>query len=151
MEMISDRAFATFGQPDSLWRCQAHEGVSFSGERQSDAMRLAVANAKGANWHGELRFAPFQVRRGQRATIRFSAKAEKPIRFSVWIGQMHSPWASLVTEATHFGEADMTCEWLDFEHHAVIATDEDQARLNFVLGVIDNTIWVRGVSLRLEA
>ena len=56
---------------------------------------------------------------------------------------MHSPWASLVTESTHFGEADMTSAWRDFEHRAVIATDEDQARLNFVLGVIDNTIWVR--------
>jgi hypothetical protein len=63
---------------------------------------------------------------------------------------MHSPWASLVTESTHFGDEHITGEWLDFEHHAVIAKDEDQARLNFVLGVIDNMIWMRGVSLRLE-
>ncbi|MEX0776051.1 MAG: hypothetical protein WD042_10115 [Phycisphaeraceae bacterium] len=151
MQVIDDPTFATFGQDGSRWEIEAHKGVGFTGRNEDDMMVFDVAEAQGANWHGEFRFAPFAVRESQRATIRFEAKSQIPINFSVWIGKYRSPWSQLVTDATHFRQKQMTQRWTTFQHTAIISADDDEARLNFVFGVSDNRIWLKGISLILEA
>ena len=150
MQVIDDPDFMTFGRRDSRWEIEAHHGIVMTGQPDDSVMCLQISNAKGANWHGEFRFAPFSVHEGQLATIRFSARAQTPIDFSVWIGMYHSPWSQLVSNATHFKEKHMTDQWTSFEHQSVIVQNEEQARLNFVLGVVDNQIWLKDISFTLE-
>ena len=92
-------------------------------------------------------FAPFSVTVGTTYRLSFSARAEKPFMFSVWLGQMESPHASLVTKENHFGEKRMTADWQTFTHVWTASRSEPKARLNFALGQIDNTVELKNVAL----
>ncbi|MDF3058945.1 MAG: Carbohydrate binding domain [Rariglobus sp.] len=147
MPLITDATFSTFGNPDSKWRITCHKGVTMTPARQGDVLRLAIANTSGANWHGELLFAPFPVVEGETYRLSFSARADAPFAFSVWLGQMESPYSSLVTKENHFGEKLMTPDWQAFTHVWTASRSEPKARLDFVLGQIDNTVELQNVKL----
>ena len=112
-------------------------------------LRLDISKATGANWHGELRYAPFPVLPSETYTVSFSAKAERPFTFSVWLGQQDSPHKSLVSDENenHFGEKMMTSEWQTFTHTWKPILSEKAARLNFAFGQIDNVVEIRDVEL----
>jgi hypothetical protein len=110
-------------------------------------LRLDISKATGANWHGELRYAPFSVLASEIYTVSFSVKAERPFTFSVWLGQQDSPHKSLVSDENHFGEKMMTLEWQTFTHTWKPILSEEAARLNFVFGQIDNVVEIRDVEL----
>lgn len=114
---------------------------------QGEVLRLAIERTAGANWHGELMFAPFEVTAGETYHLSFSARAQNPFMFSVWLGQMESPHASLAVEENHFGERGMSANWQTFTHVWTAARSESKARLDFVLGRIDNQVELRDVEL----
>ena len=147
MPLITDTQFSTFGKPDSRWRIVCHKGVTMVPALQGEVVRLAIAGTSGANWHGELMFAPFPVVKGQTYQVSFSARAETPFNFSVWLGQMESPHASLVAKENHFGEKRMTTDWQTFTHVWTASRSEPKARLNFALGPIDNVVELKTVAL----
>ncbi|GHB91093.1 carbohydrate binding domain-containing protein [Cerasicoccus arenae] len=147
-EVITDPQFGTLDTVDSLWQIICHEGITITPSVLDSVLKLDVLNTKGANWHGELRYAPFEVNPPQTYIVTFSAKAKVSFLFSVWLGQMNHPWASLTPDSNHFGEQMMTPEWQTFTHTWTPNKQETQARLNFVLGPIDNTIEIKNVSLK---
>lgn len=147
MTPITDSNFSTFGKPDSRWRIVCHKGVTMMPDQQGDGLRLVIAGTSGANWHGEFMFAPFAVTAGATYRLSFSARAEKAFTFSVWLGQMESPHASLVAKENHFGEKRMTSDWQTFTHGWTAGRSEAKARLNFALGQIDNTVELKNVEL----
>jgi hypothetical protein len=144
---ITDSNFSTFGENESKWAILQHEGVEMRPTLKDGILSLDISKTQGANWHGELRYSPFQVTAGDTFTVSFSARATHPFTFSVWLGQRDSPYASLVTEENHFGEEVMPAEWQTFSHTWHACIDEDCARLNFVLGQIDNTVELQDVIL----
>lgn len=147
MTPITDSNFSTFGKPDSCWRIVCHKGVTMEPARQGEVLRLVIGGTSGANWHGEFMFAPFTVTAGATYRLSFSGRAENPFNFSVWLGQMESPHASLVTKENHFGEKRMTSEWQTFTHVWTASRSEPKARLNFALGPINNTVELKNVEL----
>jgi hypothetical protein len=147
MTAITDSNFSTFGKPDSRWRIVCHKGVTMMPAKEGDVLRLVIAGTSGANWHGEFMFAPFPVMAGTTYRLSFSARAETPFNFSVWLGQMESPHASLVTKENHFGEKRMTADWQTFTHVWTAARSEARARLNFALGPVDNVVELKAVEL----
>ena len=110
-------------------------------------LSLDISKTHGANWHGELRYSPFPVRVGDTFAVSFSARAKCPFTFSVWLGQQDAPFKSLVPEESHFGEDTMTSDWKDFTHTWNPFLDEESARLNFVLGQIDNVVEIKDIIL----
>lgn len=147
MTLITDPNFSTWGAPQSKWSITCHKGVVITPTREDDTLRLAIANTSGANWHGELMFAPFAVAEGEGYRLSFFARAQTPFLFSVWLGQAGAPYASLVAADNHFGEKQMSSEWQRFTHTWVAARTEPQARLDFVLGRIDTVVELRSAEL----
>ena len=148
--MIQDMSgleFKTSGIEAASWSVVTHNGVVMEPTVQKGALRLDISNTSGANWHGELQHAPFRVKAGDTITVSFYAKAESPFTFSVWLGQDHAPHQSLVAKEKHFGESLMTSEWQKFEHTWKAVTDEQSARVNWVLGQIDNVVEIKNISL----
>ena len=110
-------------------------------------LHLTISNAAGANWHGELCYAPFPVVAGSKLAVSFAARASKPFTFSVWLGQSEAPYQSLVAQDNHFGEQTMTPEWQTYAHQWHPILGEQAARLNFVLGQIDNQVELRDITI----
>lgn len=146
-QILTDPHFATLGHPESRWAILTHEGVVMTPSVEDSILTLKISQTRGANWHGELRHSPFPVAVGEVFSVEFSARAKVPFTFSVWLGQQNAPHQSLVSKENHFGEKMMAAEWQTFTHtwHPVLA--ESEARLNFVLGQIDNTVEIKDVSL----
>ena len=112
-------------------------------------IHLAISNTAGANWHGELCCAPFPVTAGSKLTVSFAARARQPFTFSLWLGQSESPYRSLVAQENHFGEQTMTSEWQTYTHQWHPILSEQAARLNFVLGQIDNKVELKDIHLTM--
>jgi len=149
-EIISDPHFATLGKSPSRWALDAHLGIVVTSAVKDVVLHLDISSAQGANWHGALRYSPFPVKAGYTFTVSFSAKATHPFTFSVWLGQQNAPYQSLVSEENHFGEKRMTSEWQTFTHIWKPILNEENARLHFVLGQIDNAIEIKDVSLKKQ-
>ena len=149
-EIIDDPAFWSLGRADSRWELQTHEGVAMRPTVGADVLRLDVSrDTCGANWHGELRYTPFDVACDDILQLAFDARADRPFTFSIWVGQRDAPYQSLVAEENRFQGEWMTPEWKTFRHTWRVVATEENARLNFVLGQIDNVVEIRNVSLRL--
>ncbi|MAX23363.1 MAG: hypothetical protein CMJ19_02570 [Phycisphaeraceae bacterium] len=147
LQIIDDPTFHTLGQPDSNWGLQTHEGVDMQTQVADDTLRLTITGTSGANWHAEFKYEPFAVKKGDVYEISFSAKAKTPFDFSVWLGQKNEPFQSLVTEENHYGQTTMPDDWETFTHIWTVEKDEPEARLDFVLGAIDNVIELEDISL----
>jgi hypothetical protein len=147
-EIISDPHFSTLGRSESKWAVLTHRGVVMTPSVENSVLRLEISKTSGANWHGELRYAPFPVVAGDIFTVSFSARAKHPFTFSVWLGQQDSPHKSLVSEENHFGEKMMTSDWKTFTHTWKPVLREETARLNFVLGQIDNVVEIKDIKLK---
>jgi len=145
-EIISDPCFATLGTAASSWALLTHEGVVMTPLVDHSILKLDISKTSGANWHGELRYSPFPVAIGDSFTVSFSARAKHPFTFSVWLGQQDCPHKSLVSDENHFGEKTMTSSWQPFTHTWNPILSEKKARLNFVLGQIDNSIEIKDIS-----
>jgi hypothetical protein len=129
------------------WCVVEHCGVSTKAEIKESEIRLSVSNAKGANWHSELRYGPFAVSEGDVYDISFETKAKIDFGFSVWLGQFDNPYAALIADANHFGEEVASSSWTHFNHQWVVAKSEARARLVFVVGPIDNIVEFRDIKL----
>lgn len=145
--IITDSDFSTFGKDNSKWAILTHKGVEMKPTLKDSVLSLDISKTLGANWHGELRYSPFPVKAGDTFRVSFSARAKHPFTFSVWLGQQDAPYKSLVREENHFGEEMMTAEWQAFSHTWHPFLEEESARLNFVLGQIDNSVEIKEVKL----
>lgn len=146
-QIIQDVSFETLGQPDSQWQIQSHQGVQIQHQVDDGAVTLTITGTSGANWHGEFKYQPFEVKKGDIFEVSFSAKAKTPFKFSVWLGQANDPFTNLVSEDNHYGETMMLDDWECFTHTWTATADEPNARLNFVLGSIDNVVELEDISL----
>jgi CO dehydrogenase/acetyl-CoA synthase alpha subunit len=147
LQIIDDPCFETFGQPDSKWGLKTHQGVTMQSEVADDTLTLTITGTSGDNWHAEFKYEPFAVKKGDIYEVSFSAKAKTPFEFSVWLGQKNEPFKSLVAQEDHYGQTTMLDDWETFTHTWTVEEDEDQARLNFVLGAVDNVIELEDISL----
>ena len=145
--IIDDPNFNILGTVASKWTLITHRGVVMQPTVHDGALQLAISGTSGANWHGELQYAPIPVKAGEVLTVSFEVKAEHPFTFSVWLGQQNPPHKSLVPEENHFGEEIMTSEWQAFTHTWHPFLSDESARLNFVFGQIENVLEIKCVEL----
>jgi hypothetical protein len=150
IEIISDPRFTTLGATTSKWALITHHGVAMTPSVENAVLRLDISKTSGANWQGALRYSPFPVAVGDIFTVSFSVRAKHPFTFSVWLGQQDSPYKSLVSDKNHFGEEMMTSDWQTFTHTWNPVLNEKTARLNFVLGQIDNSIEIKDIGLKKQ-
>ena len=148
-EIIDDPAFGTLSREGSRWELESHAGVITRPTVEAGVLRLEISGTSGANWHGELRYTPFAVAEGDTLALSFDARSEQPFTFSIWLGQRDAPYASIVREEDRFQGEPMPPEWKTFHHRWRAVKTEKNARLNFVLGQVDNVVEIRIVSLRL--
>lgn len=148
---ILNPSFGTLSEGAARWMVRTHEGVTMVPTVDGAVLHLAISSAHGANWHGELCYAPFPVAAGSTLTVSFAARAAQPFTFSVWLGQSQPPYESLVAPGNHFGEQTMTAGWQTYTHRWQPLASEEAARLNFVLGQIDNHVELRDVALVVAA
>lgn len=137
-------AFDAFGS----WETESHGSVTHRALVIGNTALVEQSGTSGIGWHGELRYAPFPVRKGDRVEVSFSARFSHPARFSVWIGQFRDPWQSLVADEDRFDERELEPEWRKFSFRVRIVSDEPEARLNFVFGGQDGIFSLREVALR---
>jgi hypothetical protein len=149
-ELIHDSGFATWGQPGSFWGLKTHSGVAARPTVVGSTLHLDINGAQGANWHVEVAYAPLEVRAGDTLAVSFQARATKPFSFSVWLGLMDPPYSNLAAPGHHFGEAQMGPDWQRFEHTWHVLHASPRARLNFVLGPVDNHIELATVRLQRD-
>ena len=147
-QIIVDPEFLTLGEKNSKWDLQAHQGVAITASVGNAVLRFEIENTTGCDWHGELRYAPFPVYEGDIYTVSFSARAMRPFNFSVWLTQHHSPYLSLVADENHFGQRKITMDWQGFSHTWKPRMSEKMARLNFVLGQVDNVVEIANIDLK---
>ena len=145
--LISDPRFSTLDADVSKWTVRTHEEAVIVPTVDGTVLRLAISNTSGANWHGELCYAPFPVVAGSKLAVSFAARARESFAFSVWLGQSESPYRSLVAQDNHFGEQTMTSEWRTYAHQWHPTLSEQAARLNFVLGQTDNQVELKEITL----
>ncbi len=150
-EIIADPGFGSFGRAGSRWEAESHVTVVHRASVDGEVLRIDQSGATGIGWHGELRYAPFPVRRGDRFDVSFSARFTGTARLGVWIGQYRKPWRSLLPAAGRFDGRELGSEWGDFAFRAEIVADEPAARLNFVFGERDGTFFLRRPSVRAIA
>ena len=145
--VISNPEFSTLSQGPARWSVAAHQGVTMVPTVNDAVLRLDISDTAGVNWHGELCYAPFPVKAGNTLAVSFVARAKHPFTFSVWLGQSAPPYESLVPPENHFGEETMTSEWRTYVHSWKPVRSDHAARLNFVVGQIDNQIELKQIAL----
>jgi hypothetical protein len=150
-ETITDPTFSTLGTAASKWELEEHEEVKLEAQVEDGSIVIHQKGAKGIHWHGEFRYAPFPVRKGETVALTFEARAETPTGFSAWIGKYKNPWTALVNDDGHFGQRVLQPEWERFDYEVEILASEDEARLNFVFGEKDNVICFRNISLKTKS
>ncbi|WFB37586.1 carbohydrate binding domain-containing protein [Kiritimatiellota bacterium B12222] len=146
-EKVSHVKYSEIENLSGAWSIVEHCEVSTQADIKDNEIKLIVSNAKGAHWHSELRYGPFEVEEGEVYALSFETKAKVAYRFSVWLGQFDAPYAALIADENHFGEALADGQWRSFSHEWVVTKREVRARLVFVVGPIDNIVEFRNIRL----
>ncbi|MBE7158649.1 MAG: hypothetical protein INR62_09500, partial [Rhodospirillales bacterium] len=63
---ISDASFSNLGGNAAGWTVKTDAGVTAAPTVEDATIRLEISGTSGANWHGELCYAPFPVAAGSR-------------------------------------------------------------------------------------
>lgn len=149
-QILEDTSFRTLGQEGSPWSLKVHEGLKVDSSTLGGVFMSSMKWTRGVNWHVELIYGPFPVEAGRLMKVELEATSTQPIKFSVWLGQYHEPFESLVPLENHFGEAIMRSKWSSFDHIWRPHKDEVQARLVFAIGRSDTTLRIRNPRLKVK-
>lgn len=149
---ITDREFATLGQPSSPWEVQAHADALIVASRDvadpaHPAARLHVSGVLGTNWHAEFRYRPVALQCGRTYRLSFQARSSPPASADVWVGQAEAPHRNLGLSA----RLDLEVAPRDFVFSFTATADEARGRINFPLGRVAADIWISAVELSEQA
>ncbi len=142
-----------FSQGLQHWVLEQHGGAQASVEvewRPTDkplrVVRLTVIKPGREGWHVQFNQPGIKVQVDKPYTLRFWARAERPVTINVGIGQAHEPWRSLGFDT----DVRLEKEWREYRFTFLLAEGDENARVNFSgLGRQDGlTVWLGGISLR---
>lgn len=132
------------------WTLEQHAGaaatatVANDGPQGRPAATVRVSDRGRESWHVQFGCGNLSVRKDQSYTLSFWARADKPRRLRIYVGQAHPPW-----DAMWSAPLPLTERWQPFTMVLAIGQDEPNARL--VLGEMGGEIGsasIASVSLR---
>jgi hypothetical protein len=151
-------ANADFSHGVEHWDLERHEKAEASAAGSDDvppalrkdsatarSVRVTVTQPGTMSWHVQFNQAGIKVQADHPYTLRFWARAEKPLKLTALVGQAHDPWNDLGLRE----EVDLTTEWKLFRFVFLPRASDDKARVSFTdLAGQAATVWLAGVSLR---
>jgi hypothetical protein len=146
-----DNARGYFSDDDTSrnnWALESYEGSQGTlehSESEPGRMRVTVTPAPEAQgWHVKLVQAPFEIRRWNRYSVHFGARADAGRRIGCTVGQNHVPWKLF----SPYVEVEVDTDWRSFECPFVAIASESNARIAFDLASDDAPVELRNVVLR---
>jgi hypothetical protein len=123
------------------WVLEQHEGAKASVVDQC----ITVTKTGSAGWHVQFNQPGIKLTSNRAYTVRFRAKADRPVTVNVNVGEAHAAWQGLGLSAP----VALTTEWREFQFTFNAARTDDNARLCFSdLAKQTGQHWFADVSLR---
>lgn len=145
---------ADFGQWDSRtnvpphWNLERHAGcqasVSKTTYKTQNALMVKIDKADETPWHLQLTQGGFRLERGRYYTISFQARSDRDRQIDCSVGQAHDPWRNLGLSR----KVVLKSQWNRFSFGFVANTDDDNARISFVLGGDTAPVFLADVNVR---
>jgi hypothetical protein len=141
--LIREIDFARLGRPGSLWIIEEHGDAKMAARRDGRDAVLSITHPDATDWHLQLTQGRLRVKKGQFYTLRFRASAQKPVTIRASLAQAHEPYRSYGS-----GQVELTPTPGEFAIGVTPTQDDDNARITFVVGQIENTIRLSDAQLR---
>lgn len=142
---IADAALESAGSP-RVWAMERQPGCVVRRRRSlegADAIRLDVDRVSGVNWHVKLVRSGFSTERGQAYRLSFRARADRPRRVTVGVGQAIEPWTELGLQSS----IDLDETWRTRVETFVATAEQPAASVYFWLGEEAIGVEIADVSL----
>lgn len=139
-----------FRQGASGWNLERHEGAEAEaavsdGPAGRRAVKISVRKLTGTDWHVQFNQAGFALKAGGIYTLRFRAKADRPLAVTAAIGRGHNPWQNLGLQV----RTPLSTDWRQFEYVFVAKAADEEARVGLTnLGAQQAAVWLADVELR---
>ena len=111
---------------NSRWNLENHEGASSKVLGTQGNYKIEIKKAGKENWHIQFNCAKLKMEEGKQYTVKFSAKANKPVEVDFSFQQAHDPWKN----AGWYKRFKLGKEWETYEVIAVCGLTDDNVRLN---------------------
>jgi len=134
--MIADAAFAMKTPGDAStphWSLELHAGTKGSAKAlagETGAVRVAIEQVDGTDWHVQFKHRHLPIRKGQYYTLLFRARADAARRVGISCGMAHEPWQNLGMSRS----VALTTRWRPFRIGFVATKGDPDGRISFVLG-----------------
>lgn len=132
------------------WRLGSnHQGSAarlvFPESPDFDGVRVEIERAEVPTpWHIQLGSDGLGVRRGDRYTLRFKVRADRPRPFSYGVSQAHPPWQNL----GWYQDTTIGSEWADRVEIFRATSSDDQARLTFDIGADTSAVEIKELKVK---
>jgi Carbohydrate binding domain len=114
-------------------------------DNRARSVRITVTRAGAEPWHVQFNQPGVTVQAGRLYTLTFWAKADRPLKGRVHVGQAHAPWQELGLAR----QVDLTTRWQPYRFAFRPSAADDNARVSFTdLARQPATVWLTGVSFR---
>jgi len=108
------------------------------------AGQIQIARTDGTDWHIQLQQPGLALQKGRYYTVQFDAAADQPRTIRTGVTMAHEPWSNLGLSRN----AELTPDWKPFRFGFTATADETNARLSFVLGNHDATVYLSNIRLQ---
>lgn len=130
------------------WRLEQHEGAQANAVFPQQSPGLIQVNIQkvsgGPSWHVKLTRDEVPLQAQQPHELTFEARANKPKKISLGVGQAHAPWNNLGV----FNELELKEEWQPFKVPFTPNADDANARVFFDLGGDPIGVEIRQIQLK---
>ncbi len=135
---------------NSKWQMENHEGAvaTFaldSKEKASgdNSMKIQIDKRGAADWHIQMKYVNFTVKKGQSYVVKLSAKASKVRKLQISMTRDNAPY-------TYYSgsEVEINTIWKTYKVTLSASEDNDnQARMAFMVGNDEGSIWIDDISM----
>ena len=136
-EMLKNGDFANGYVPDwQGWNWETDDKTDAPISNVNGVLRMDIKRKGEVDWHPQLIGSAFAVKKDQRYTLEFKAKANKETPLNLGVRMNHEPWEGLGFDSS----VTLTTEWKTYRHTLVPNRDDDNARLSFG-GLQEGMVW----------
>lgn len=130
---------------NTRWNLENHAGASAKVLGTQGSYKIEVKKPGKENWHIQYNCSKLMMQEGMYYTVKFTAKASKPLEVDFSLQQAHDPWRN----AGWYKRFELDKEWKTFETIAVCGLSDDNLRLNIGnLGLLkDAEIYIKDVEI----
>jgi hypothetical protein len=123
------------------WQMEQHQGAVMTKEIKNDEVTLNIKNVTSTNWHLQYEYNKAQLKKGKSYILKFTAKADHPLKIGVVSQQAYEPWENL---GLH-GSFQLEKNFQTFEAPFIATADCYKAKVGFIVGGSPGTITLKDV------